>query len=411
MQILFISNFYPPAGRGGYEQWCREVANQLTGRGHQLTVLTSRHGRDQINGADAAWVHRDLYLEMELASLRNGLEFFTARTQREQANLTRLNRLVADVTPDAAVIWGMWNLPRSVAARLESLLPGRVIYYLGDYWPTLPSQHQFYWQAPAKNLATALPKRFLAGIARRQLARETRPALKFEHALFPTAFLKDELTRRGFSARHTAIVPGAIDTSLYPFRNGQTASRPSLSLLYVGRLVADKGVHTAIEALGRLAETSAFDGRLTIVGDGEPEYETHLRKLVDQYRLQGRVTFAGPQPQTAIPAFYAQADVLLFTSIWPEPFGRVLVEAMAAGVAVVGSAVGGAAEIMTDNHNALTFAPDDAGQLAAQLLRLADSPELLQRLTQTARQTAIEKYDISAMTTDLENYLQQWVVN
>ena len=414
MRILFLSNFYPPASRGGYEQWCREMADQLAGRGHHIAVLTSRHGRDTVNGADPGWVHRDLYLEMELASLRNGLAFFTDRIRREQANLARLHQLVADFTPDAALVWGMWNLPRSLAAELEKLLPNRVVYYLGDYWPTLPSQHQFYWEAPAKNLATALPKQILGRLAQRQLTNEARPALKFEHALFPTNFLKSELGRRGVVAQHTGLVPGAIDTSRYAFQNGAGQTpRSALSLLYVGRLVADKGVHTAIEAVGQLAgaNRSGLAWHLTIVGDGEPEYKTHLQQLAADYGIQSSLTFAGPQPEANIPAFYAQADVLLFTSIWPEPFGRVLVEAMASGVAVVGAAVGGAAEIMTHNHNALTFAPGSAAQLADRLRQLTSAPDRYRRLTRNARQTALEKYDIQSMATGIEDYLRRWVVH
>jgi len=77
----------------------------------------------------------------------------------------------------------------------------------------------------------------------------------------------------------------------------------------------------------------------------------------------------------------------------------------------VGAAVGGAAEIMTHNHNALTFAPGDAAQLADRLQQLAASPKLHRRLTVNARRTALEKYDIRPMAVGIENYLRRWVVN
>lgn len=93
MKVLFLSNFYPPVSRGGFEEWCQEVADGLVARGHEVTVLTSDYKRADASELDAAWVHRDLHLEMEIASLRNALQFFTIRKTRENDNLKVLNSL------------------------------------------------------------------------------------------------------------------------------------------------------------------------------------------------------------------------------------------------------------------------------------------------------------------------------
>jgi glycosyltransferase involved in cell wall biosynthesis len=66
----------------------------------------------------------------------------------------------------------------------------------------------------------------------------------------------------------------------------------------------------------------------------------------------------------------------LFTSIWQEPFGRVIVEAMASGLAVVGTAVGGAAEMLVHDENSLVFEAGDSTSLARALRRLIESPAL-----------------------------------
>ncbi|NTW12815.1 MAG: glycosyltransferase, partial [Anaerolineales bacterium] len=111
-------------------------------------------------------------------------------------------------------------------------------------------------------------------------------------------------------------------------------------------------------------------------------------------------------PKEALPALYHRSDILLFTSIWAEPFGRVIVEAMASGVVVVGTAVGGAAEILTDGENALTFTADDPASLTSQLKRLIDSPALREQLAMSARRTVADKFDIRRMTAEIESYLQ-----
>jgi glycosyltransferase involved in cell wall biosynthesis len=413
MRLLFLSNFYPPVSRGGYEQWCQEVAEGLRARGHQVVVLTSRHGQDRLEKPDPAWVRRELHLEMEFASLRNGLQFFTSRKSRENENLLRLRRLVESFEPDVVFIWGMWNLPRSLAALAENLKPGRVAYYIGDYWPTLPSQFEDYWQVPPRNWATGIPKSFLRPVAQRILAGEEQPALRYEHVIFPTAFMRDGLKRKGLSAQKTKIIYGAIDTSLYQRRNGSSdvQQNEALSLLSISRLTPDKGVHTAIEALSYLRHQRDLSRlKLTIVGSGEPEYEAYLRHLARQENVESMVTFLGAQPKEAIPGLYQQADIFLFTSIWPEPFGRVLVEAMASGVTVVGTATGGAAEITVENENALLFAPGDAIGLAEQIVRLVESPSLRQRLTTAGRHAALAKFDLQRMTTEIEAYLQTALV-
>lgn len=413
MRLLFLTNFYPPASRGGYEQWCQEVAEGLRHRDHTIKVLTSRFGKDRLTEPDPAWVHRDLYLEMELSSLRNSIEFFTSREARKAANLARLSDLIETFKPDFVLIWGMWNLHRSLPAHAEALMPGQVVYYMGDYWPTLPSQHKVYWETAPRNSLTAIPKLALKPFARTILNREKQPELQLNHVIFPTLFMRDEFERKGVSLQQTAIIYGAIDTSLYRFNQTQSGPNPpdNLTLLYVGRLTPDKGVHTAIEALGHLVHSRGDHLKLMIVGAGDADYEAHLRDLARKEGLESNITFMGAQPKEAMAQYYRLADVLLFTSIWPEPFGRVLVEAMASGVVVVGAATGGATEILSDNDNALTFPPGDAVKLAEQLARLIESPSLRDRLASAGRQTASQKFDIDRMTHEIESYFQTILVD
>ncbi len=166
-------------------------------------------------------------------------------------------------------------------------------------------------------------------------------------------------------------------------------------------------MHTAVEAVAQLVHDHHItDLKLTIVGDGDADYVSRLHQLVEDKNLASFVDFLPAQPKETLPALYHRSDILLFTSIWAEPFGRVIVEAMASGVVVVGTSVGGAAEILADGENALTFTPDDPASLANQLKRLIESPDLRERLAKSARQTAVDKFDLQRMTTEIETYLQ-----
>jgi glycosyltransferase involved in cell wall biosynthesis len=352
-------------------------------------------------------VRRELYLEMEFTSLRNAFQFFTSRKKREWQNLRLLRRVIEEYQPQAILLWGMWNLPRSLPALAEALLPGRVAYYIGDYWLTLPSQFENYWNAPSRNLLTALPKQCLRPFARRILEREPQPALQVEHAFFPSAFMQAELQRKGITPRHSRIIYGAIDTRPY-LTCARPASQHTFSLLYIGRLTREKGVHTAIEAVGYLVRHYGVENiKLTVIGDGDADYVRTLQQFVARARLASFVDFLPAQPKEALPALYSRFDILIFPSIWAEPFGRVIVEAMTAGLVVVGAAVGGAAEILADGENALTFPPNDPQALSRQLKRLLDSPALREQLAQSARQTALTRFDLHRMTAEIEACLQE----
>ena len=82
---------------------------------------------------------------------------------------------------------------------------------------------------------------------------------------------------------------------------------------------------------------------------------------------------------------------------------------MASGAVVIGTATGGAREILLNNENALVFSPGEAVGLATQIARLIESPSLRRQLAKAGRRTATEKFDIQRMTEEIEIYLQTLV--
>jgi glycosyltransferase involved in cell wall biosynthesis len=403
MKLIFLTNLYPPASNGGFEQWCQEVADGLRSKGHIVTVLTTDTGLERVAPEEPGWIHRRLHMEMEFGTRKHSLSFFTQRERYERENLACLEELVRVEQPDLLVVWGMWNLSRALPALAESLLPGRVVFYFADYWPSLPSQHEMYWQAPAQSWASRLPKTVLKPVARWILDRQELPDLTFERGIFPSRYLQEEYARRGVPLKDSTVIPGAVDTGLY---GGAGERGEDLSLLYAGRISPEKGIETAIEALGELCQVHRLEGlHLTVVGGGERGYRAKINDMVRGMHLEQAITFHPPVPKEQMPELYRKFDVFLFPSTWQEPFGRVLVEAMASGLVVVGTTTGGAGEILSDGENALTFQPGDASGLARQILRLAQDISLRKRLIENGRRTAVEKYNISGMVQAIEEYL------
>ena len=404
MRILFLSNFFPPARPGGYTQWCHEVAERLAERGHTIGVLTSRHERAKAPASEPH-IYRLLHLEGDLAYYQP-LHFFTRWKRQRRENLAFLENTVKDFAPDLIFVWGMWALSKSLPALAEQLLPGRVVYYLSDYWLSAVDMHTTYWQSPVRRWPMEVPKQVLGKVAMSMIAKESQPDLKLEQVVCVSARVRDLLVEAGLPLRSARIIRGGTDVQR--FLNGPERDRASgrLKLLYAGQVVQHKGVHTAIEAMARLANKWSSDQiHLTLVGSGHPDYETFLRDLVERERLHDFVTFHKPVSKDRMPAILQQFDVLIFPSIYEEPLARMTQEAMAAGLVVVGTTTGGTREILTHGETGLTFEPEDAEGLAEQVTRLIVDPDLCCRLAQAGRQTVLENYTLDKMVKEIEAYL------
>jgi glycosyltransferase involved in cell wall biosynthesis len=168
-------------------------------------------------------------------------------------------------------------------------------------------------------------------------------------------------------------------------------------ILAVGRLSREKGHADLVRALGRLrASEPAIDFRLLVVGDG-PEREA----VETEARAQGvadRLIFAGHVSD--VRPFYALADVLALPS-HSEGSPNVLLEAMAVGLPVAATSVGGVPEIVSDEESALLVAPHDAAALGAALARLLKDEELARRLAANARSLVAAHYTPDAYARSL----------
>src|SRR3990172_717749 len=215
MRILFLTNFYLVHGSGGEAQSCLQVVEGLKQRGHTTLVLTSMHETNNVP-VEAEGTFRSLYLEMDLVPWRHSLTFFTKRKARENHDLQCFERVLEQFKPDIIFIWGMWNLPKSLAALAEARCPDKVIYRFATYWPTLPSQHEFYWRAPGRKGYSLLPKRLLSHVALAMLAKDTHEHdLAYKHAMCVSAATRNILVNAGIPVSSARIIHTGLDVEAY----------------------------------------------------------------------------------------------------------------------------------------------------------------------------------------------------
>ena len=185
---------------------------------------------------------------------------------------------------------------------------------------------------------------------------------------------------------------------------GLPAAAPgTVKIGLLGTMARWKGHAVFLEALAKLPPTLPV--RAYIAGgslyqtEGSQWNLDELRALAARLGLTGRVGFTGflNQPEAAMRAL----DIVVHASTEPEPFGLVIVEAMACGRAVIASQAGGAAEIIEPGMNALAHRPGDAAELARGLEQLILNPSLRQSLGAAGRATALRSFDRARLADEL----------
>lgn len=405
MRILFVSNMFPPFGRGGYEQWCEEVATSLAARGHALAVLTSRPGvaTSDIDAARAFSVYRVLHTQVEGGLAETTLRLLREPHRHEDENLAQTRRVLDEFRPDVAMIWGMWNIDRTVPHLIEEQLGGNVAYYFCDYWPSLPSAYIQRLQEPARRPKMQQFKTLVSRYFMPRLNGSQPVPLRLEHPICVSRAVRDILVARGVDIAHAKVIYGGTTVEEYdalPLRldPGRELADTPLRLLYMGRLEPMKGVHTVVRAMCDVDVPST----LAILGAGDPDYQAALEEMVQGYGLQDRVRFLGAAQRAEVPKVLAEHDVLLFPSEWEEPFARTLLEGMAAGLVVIGTTTGGTGELLAEGETGLTFGPGDAEQLAAQICRLGRDVALRRTFSETGCRIIRQYYTLGRMVDELE---------
>jgi glycosyltransferase involved in cell wall biosynthesis len=204
----------------------------------------------------------------------------------------------------------------------------------------------------------------------------------------------------------TGLWRRGVDTDVFAPRMNGTAMRERLTgghpertlLLFVGRVAAEKQIEQIAHTLDTLPET-----HLAIIGDGP------FRPNLEEVFKDRNATFAGYLNGDDLTAAYCAADVFVFPSAI-ETFGLVVAEAMAVGLPVVSSRVGGVPELIKHGHNGYIFEVNDTEQMTAHVQDLIDHPEKRQQMGQAALQ-AVQGLTWEAINDDLLAEYQRLIEN
>jgi glycosyltransferase involved in cell wall biosynthesis len=154
-------------------------------------------------------------------------------------------------------------------------------------------------------------------------------------------------------------------------------------ILYIGRLAKEKGVQDLILAFSKV-ESRLPNRRLVLVGDGN--YKQQLIDLTHSLKLERRIMFKGYKADVA--RYYRNSSLVVVPSQWPEPFGIVIIEAMAYGIPVIATGVGGISEIIKHGNNGYLCKPNDAHILARVILSFFRDTNRMKKMSAAAFNTS-----------------------
>jgi len=346
-RILVFTNLLPPQEMGGFGRTVWEFCDGLIQRGHTLKILTAdvpELNREPYPGYERVERHVERSLKL-FGGWKNGVaERLEDQAQIQEIAVHDVKTILEAVQAFKPDICMAGNLDFLSGAMLDPILETGI-----------PILHRLGNGSPGYEAGgtPGSPNYCIAGCSH---------------------WVNEELQRNGYCAGRFEVLPAGA-----PLENYYRLFPPSfnrLRICYAGLMMGYKGPHLLVEALGILKRLGV-PFSCEMAGDlKDLAFARHLRQLIEVHHLKGDVRFLGFQSREGLAAMFARNNLFVFPSVFEEPFGKVQIEAQAAGLAVVRSATGGFADMLRDEVNGLLFKRNDAEDLARQLYVLNGDPDL-----------------------------------
>lgn len=375
----------PPVQGGAVEHWVDEASRRLTALGPRIIIVSRPAGvawRDGIEYIGIPWTPMEKFFHRikERVTWKNPLRYL-AKIQ----NVYSYGRRVASTVRAFDVVY-LHNEP-NILLFLHKQPSQKIVLHMHNDHLSMPLFRPFYRRALAKADRVICVSDYI----RRQAV-----------ALFP------EYANRFcvvFNATDPEVFKSYGDEAARQLEGVVSVEPGKKYLLYVGRLTQVKGVHVLIEAFRKI-HSKMPDVHLIITGssffDGAAKtaYEQQLVNLAEP--VSDAIIFTGYLPHEKLKYLYSIVDMVVFPSIWQEPFGLVMLEAMSSGRCVVCSNVGGIPEVVENGVNGILVQPADANELAQVICNTLSHPEAMHQMGEHARQKIISSYTWSRLVGELE---------
>jgi glycosyltransferase involved in cell wall biosynthesis len=384
MRVLMLTELYPPF-IGGSEEYVRNLARGLVARGHQVSVATvAADNVESTSDEDGVTVHRVRSTIGRVGALMPSGRPYHAPAPDPDVTLA-LRRIVRDEKPDVV---HAHNWMVSSYLPLKEASDAALVMTLHDYSPICAKRSLFYRGAEcsgpgfskclhcaANNYGTARGEVItLATWASAPLVRRT---VDYFIPVSRAVATRNDLAKDEDVAYE--VVPNFVPDDVVATANpdhGALGMLPTTGFwLYVGALSKHKGVHVLLDAYAGVGGAPP----LVVIGRQSPEAPVDLPAGVIQLT---------DLPHDAVMAAWQRATLGIVPSLFPDPCPTVVLEAMAAGVPIVGSRNGGMSDLVVDSETGVLVPPGDALALREALCRVLADERGRKRMAKAAAKRA-----------------------
>lgn len=402
-RILFVVHQYLPYFPTGVERATQNLASQLMAIGHDAVVLS------------APPTVASPRSEMEPESyLYEGIRVLQPRSPRQE---TRANEFEYDEPTAATIRTAIDSAKPDVIHQMHALFypeTRSVAHQIGI--PVVIHLHDYFYACPRINMIrpdgsicqgsdSGRNCEVVCGVdeplgeLRNEWARNELATA--DAVIIPTNFVRDVFTNEGFATEDWVKISAGIDYSRLGIRARQ-ASNSRLRVRFLGTLQRHKAPHLLIEAMQLIAEGPV---EAHIHGDCYHETE-YFEELKAAAAGDGRIAFEGPYEYSDLGSLLAATDVVVVPSIWNETQSIVVQSALAAGVPVIATNLGGMAEVVSEHSGGFLFRAGDAAELSGLLTKLANDRAELKKSMDSIRAPQPIEYE-GFLTEKLYSALRQ----
>jgi glycosyltransferase involved in cell wall biosynthesis len=367
MRILTITNYYPPHFIGGYEIACKETMDFLKEQGHNILVISSNYQKSH---------KREEQIQRNMRITNYNTSSKIHKKLDEHHNYTVLKEAIQSFKPDLVYYWSLRGIGlKALKASDEENIPK--VFEIGDFWM------QGYMQKGSK----------LKESIRKTLPFLTKKKIDFSPAICVSKWIEEEMRTR-YKTKQTYVIPNATHIPLAIKKNNQ-----KIKFIFVGRMEEEKGIEIAIESLNQFTKKyPEQDFTFNVYGGGDAQYVQKCKGLAEP--LGSKISFKGQVKNRK--EMYKNASILLMPTQMREPFGLVIIEAMAYRCAVIATNAYGPAEIVDHRENGLLFNIHKPNDLLKKIEELYFNHLLLDSLQENAYQYVLKNYSIQKVKHKVE---------
>lgn len=385
-KILFCCNYYPPYFVGGAELIVHQQALKLQKAGHEVAVFCGLHDDREVQ----YHLREDRYEGIQVFRVLLHAEDFRIANNFVKSSIdSRFREVVQSFQPHIIHFHNLIGLSLGMIDVAASF-GAKTILTFHDHWgfcfknTLLKQKHRVChdFSGCAECLPALTKETGVASHIRLRLDYLSWQLSKVQQFISPSEYLASAYIQAGISPQRIKAISNGIDISRFA-RIGRVKSE-QIRFTFIGYMGFHKGVHVLLEAIKILVKQPDLGTSWMVNMVGAGELLEELKKTISEQNLHPIVKVWGKVEHQEIDQIYAQTDVLVSPSVWPENEPVTILEAMATGIPVIGSQLGGIPELISHGESGLLFEAGNAPALAAAMAECIKTPSFASQLGQGA---------------------------